>query len=463
MALVRRNRYFEEASDSDVAQTLLGEYEGLAADIAATAAVHPQLFQYQASDWDFMLSRLEGAGQICLVEAGSVRGVVPSLDGDPVAEIGYGATLLELDAELDARTEVGTVRALAWDPAGQELQDVEAADPAWAGNGDLTPDELAGATGRDQDQLWHGGSLAGDALQDWADGTLLRSRLAAMRGRARFQGLAAVRPGSVLQLSRLGTRFNGKVYVTGVRHEFTDNNWFTDAEFGLSRYSQAERADFSHAPAAGLAPAVQGLQVGVVTQLADDPAGEHRIRVKVPLAGMDEQGVWARVATLDAGDGRGTFFRPEVDDEVVLGFFHEDPAQPVVIGMLHSSAKVPPVTATEDNHDKAYVSRAGISLLFDDDKKVLTLETPGGNRLVLSDEDGILLADQRGNEVVMNSDGVSITSAKELALEANTDLKAAATNAEIKASAAFKAAGSASAEVSSSGTLTLKGAMVMIN
>ena len=41
---------------------------------------------------------------------------------------------------------------------------------------------------------------------------------------------------------------------------------------------------------------------------------------------MDEQGVWARVATLDAGNDRGTFFRPEVDDEVVLGFFHDDPA-----------------------------------------------------------------------------------------------------------------------------------------
>ncbi len=463
MTLVRRNRHFEDVSDSDAVEALLGEYD-LTADITATGVVHPQLLQYQATDWDFMLSRLESAGHICLVDAGTVSSVKPSLSGEPVADIGYGVTVLELDAELDARSQTGGVRALAWDPAGQELQEAEAADPGWAGNGNLTATELSEATGREEDFLWHGGSLAADALQAWADGAMLRARLAATRGRVRFQGLAAVRPGSVLQLSRLSDRFNGKVYVTGVRHEFSDNNWTTDAEFGLSRETPVERMAISHLPAAGLAPAVNGLQVGIVTQLADDPAGEHRIRVKVPLAGMDEPGVWARVATLDAGDRRGTFFRPEVDDEVVLGFFHDDPAQPIVLGMLHSSAKAPPLEAAEDNHQKAYFSRSGISLLFDDEKKVVTLETPGGNRLSLSDEDGgIVLEDQNGNKVVLNGDGIALTSAKELALKAKTDLKAEAVNAEIKASASLKAQGTSAAEVSSSGTLTVKGAMVMIN
>lgn len=463
MTLVRRNRYFEEVSDSDVAETLLGEYD-LTADIPATDAVHPQLLQYQATDWDFMIGRLESAGQICLVDAGTVSSVKPSLADEPVANLGYGVTVLELDAELDARSQTGGVRALAWDPAGQELQEAAAADPGWTGNGNLTAPDLSDAAGREEDLLWHGGSLAADALQAWADGALLRSRLAAARGRVRFQGLAAVRPGSVLQLSRLSDRFNGKVYVTGVRHEFSDNHWTTDAEFGLSQETHAEKMATSHLPAAGLAPAVNGLQVGIVTQLADDPAGEHRIRVKVPLAGMDEQGVWARVATLDAGDQRGAFFRPEVDDEVVLGFFHADPAQPVVLGMLHSSAKPPPLEATEDNHQKTYVSRSGISLLFDDDKKVVTLETPGGNRLSLSDEDqGILIEDQNGNQIVLNGDGIALASAKAVTLKASTDFKAEAVNAEIKGSASVKAEGSSSAEVVSSGALTLKGGMVMIN
>jgi Rhs element Vgr protein len=468
MTLVRRNRYFEKQSDSDVAGTLLDVYKGdgvSAGDITATTVVHPQLLQYQASDWDFLISRLEAAGQICFVAGGKVSSSTPSLSGKAVADLGFGATVLELDAEIDARTQTGAVRALAWDPAGQALLDVSAADPGWTGNGNLTASTLSGAAGRAEDLVWHGGSLASDELQSLADGAMLRARVAPTRARVRFQGLTAVRPGSVLTLSRLSDRFNGPVYVTGVRHEFNAGNWTTDAEFGMPRETHAERVAMSHLPAAGLAPAVHGLQVGIVTELAGDPGKEHRIRVKVPLAGMDEQGVWARVATLDAGDQRGTVFRPEKEDEVVLGFFHGDPAQPVVLGMLHSSAKPPPITPTDDNDEKGYVSRSKVAWRFDDKKKVAILETPGGNRLTLSDDaGGITLEDQNGNSIVLSKDGIALTSDKKaVTITAKSDLKAEAMNAEIKAKSGVTVKGSGTAEISSSGKLTVKGSMVMIN
>ena len=464
MTLSRHNRYFEEVTDSDVAEDLLAEYDDLAAEITATNVTHPQLLQYQASDWDFMLDRLEANGQVVIVTDGTVNSVMPALNPETDATILYGATLLELDAQFDARSQSGTIRALAWDPAAQELQEAEAIDPDWQNNSNLSVAELSNAAKREEDILWHGGSLATDALQSWADGTLLRTRLASSQGRARFQGLPNIKPGRLLNLAGVSERFNGVVYVTGVRHEFTDGDWTTDAEFGLPRRTHTEQFEVNHLPAAGLAPAVSGLQVGVVTQLADDPNGEHRIRVKIPIAGFDEQGVWARVATLDAGAERGMFFRPEVDDEVVLGFFHSDPAQPVVLGMLHSSAKAPPLEATEDNHQKTYVSRSGITLLFDDDESVLSLATPGGNSITLTDADsGMILEDQNGNKLIMNSDGIELSSAQALTLVATTDLTGEGINTEFTASAAFKAEGSATAEVSSSGTMTIKGALVQIN
>jgi Rhs element Vgr protein len=467
MTLVRRNRYFADKADSDVASELLDAYKAdkvSAGDIAATSVVHPQLLQYQATDWDFMVSRLEAAGQVVFVDAGKVSSVKPSLASKPVADLGFGATVLELDAEMDARSQTGGVRALAWDPAGQELLEASAADPGWAGNGNLGADKLSAAAGRKEDLVWHGGSLASDELQKLADGTLLRARLAATRGRVRFQGLSAVQPGTVLALSRLGDRFNGKVYVTGVRHEFSGGNWTTDAEFGLPRETLAERAAISHLPAAGLAAAVHGLQVGIVTEISGDPANEQRVRVKVPLAGMDEQGVWARLATLDAGSGRGTVFRPEKKDEVVLGFFHADPAQPVILGMLHSSAKAPPIEAGDENDGKGYVSRAKLALRFDDKKKSVILETPGGNRLTLSDDSGgLLLEDQNGNSIKLSSDGIALTSGKAVEMKAKTDLKGEGMNVEIKGSVGATVKGSSTAEISSSGTLTVKGSMVMIN
>lgn len=463
MTLTRKHRYFEDMTDKDVIEELLDEY-GIEADLTATSATHAQLLQYQATDWDFMLSRLEANGQFCAVENGTVRTFVPSLDEASNAEVIFGMNLLELDAEFDARSQAGSITARAWDPVEQTLQEVEAADPGWSSNSNLSSDDMVAATGRESDEIWHGGTLATDALQTWADGVLLRSRIAGSRGRARFRGVSALNLGQALTLSGVGDRFSGDVLMTGIRHEFVNNDWCTDIEFGADCEYHTQQFDVSSLPAAGLSPAVAGLQTGIVTALADDPAGEHRIRVKIPVAGMDEEGVWARLATLDAGNERGTFFRPEVDDEVVVGFFHDDPAYPVILGMLHSSALAPPEEVSEDNFLKGYTSRESLKLVFDDENGAIKLETPEANLLILTDgEGGITLSDQNNNLLVMNSDGIALTSDGDIKIVAGGDVTLEGTNMELKGSAAFKAEGSSSAEMSSSGTLTVSGSLVKIN
>ncbi len=463
MTLNRRNRYHEELTDSDIAETLISEY-GLSADLEATEVVHPQLFQYHASDWDFMISRLEMNGQVCAVENGTIRSFKPNLDAEPTVDVVFGENLIDLNAEFDARTQSSVIKTSAWNPADQAIAEAEASDPAWEGNGNLSVDDFTGATERDDQLLIHGGAIDSDTLQSWADSALLRARMAASRGRARFRGIPILRLGDVIQLASISERFNGKIFITAIRHEYANNQWVTDIEFGLPRSCHAEKFKIDHLPAAGLQPAVNGLQIGIVTQLADDPAAEFRVRVKVPVAGMDEQGVWARVSTLDAGAERGTFFRPEVDDEVVLGFLHNDPSQVVILGMLHSSAKAPPIEPTEDNHEKAYVSREGLRFHFDDDQKIITLDTPGGNKMLLTDADeGLVLEDQHGNKIEMNGNGISLTSVGEILLSASTDLNAEAANIKLNASTELKAEASASAEISSSGTMTVKGSLVQIN
>ncbi len=217
-------------------------------------------------------------------------------------------------------------------------------------------------------------------------------------------------------------------------------------------------------PAGGLLPAVNGLQIGIVTALESDPDGEDRIKVRLPLVSAAEEGVWARLATLDAGDERGTFFRPEIDDEVVVGFLDGDPRFPVVLGQCHSSAKPAPETATDDNHVKGYVSRSKLKLTFDDDKKVVVLETPAGNKLTLSeDAKSVSLEDQNGNSITLDDGGITLKSAKDLTLKASGDVKVEGTNVEFKAQSSFKAEGQSGADLKSSGTLTVKGSLVQIN
>jgi uncharacterized protein involved in type VI secretion and phage assembly len=252
--------------------------------------------------------------------------------------------------------------------------------------------------------------------------------------------------------------------VSGVRHTFAGGSWTTDAAFGLRPETHARTYPVSAVPAGGLVPTVPGLQIGVVTALADDPDGEDRIRVRLPLVSTSDEGVWARLATLDAGTTRGMFFRPEIDDEVVVGFLDGDPGAPVVLGQVHSSAKPAPEPPTDDNHVKGYVSRSAMKLLFDDDAKSVVLETPAGNRLTLSeDAKSVSLADQNGNAVTLDDGGITLTSAKDLTLTAAGDVKVEGANVSLSATSALKAASQANAELSAGGVLTVKGSTVRIN
>ena len=177
-----------------------------------------------------------------------------------------------------------------------------------------------------------------------------------------------------------------------------------------------------------------------------------------------DEGIYARVATLDAGDTRGSFFRPEVDDEVLVGFMNDDPRSPVIIGMMHSSAKPAPLEPQETNPEKGYVSRSKIKFIFNDEQKSIRIETPGSRVFEMNDsENSILVQDGDGNKIVMDSSGVTVQAATKLTLKAGSSLSVEAPQVSIKADASLSMEGSGSTSVSSSGVTEVKGALVKIN
>jgi uncharacterized protein involved in type VI secretion and phage assembly len=253
--------------------------------------------------------------------------------------------------------------------------------------------------------------------------------------------------------------------VTGVRHDFDPvQGWKTHVQFGSTAKWAAEEHDVSAPPAGALLPGVSGLQIGTVVS-NEDPDGEHRVRVRLPLVDEEEEGIWARVASLDAGAERGFFFRPEIDDEVVVGFLDDDPRRAVILGMLHSSAKAAPLTGSDDNHEKVYQSRSKMRLYFHDDKKLIQLETPAGNKITLSEEDkAITIEDQSGNKIAMTEDGITIESGKAIELKAGTELKLESGTAfSAKGGTELKLEGASAAELSSAATTKVKGGIVQLN
>ncbi len=463
MTIGRKSRYFEEMTDSDVFETILDEH-GLEKEVESTQTQHLELVQYEATDWDFIVSRADANGQLCFADDGKMAIQKPDFGQEPIVTTLYGATILELDAEMDGRLQYEGVKAENWDMANQEVQEVEASEPNYVGLGNISGADLGSSLGQPVFEMKHAGNIKQEELQAWADAKLQRSRLAKIRGRVRFQGFAEVKPGMVIELQGIGERFSGKAFVAGVQHQLGEGDWTTDVQFGLDEKWFAQENEISHTPASRLLPAVSGLQIGVVSVLEGDPEGEDRIKVRLPMVSPQDEGTWARLACLDAGDARGMFFRPEIGDEVVVGFVNGDPRDAVVLGSLHSSAKPTPEPISDDNFRKGFISKTELKVMLDDEKKSITLETPGGNVLMLDDDAGaITLEDQNGNKITMDSNGIKIESAGAIEIKAAQDLKAEAANVNLSAQMALKAEGSASAELSASGSTTIKGSIVQIN
>lgn len=480
MTVGRKNANFVDMKDSDIISQLVGAYSGLSSDVTATNTSYKELVQYYCTDWDFILTRAEANGFLVTADAGKVSVKAPQVESEPVLTLTYGIDLISFGADVDATAQFSVVKGFAWNPTDQAIQEVQAGPNQLTGQGDLAADTLAGVIAPNYFRLQTSVPLDNSTLTDWVKGQQVKSGLARIRGHAAFQGSAKVKIGDLVELKGVGNRFNGNVLVTAVNHQIKSGNWVTEIEFGLSPQWFTEQYATQAPLASGLVPGVNGLQIGVVKKLDADPDGQYKIQVSIPILQSETDGVWARLASFYGSSAVGAFFVPEIGDEVVLGYFNNDPSYPVILGSLYSSKLKPAYEFTADNFIKAVVTRSKLKLEFDDEKKVITVTTPGNNKIVISDDQkSILLQDQNSNKIELSSSGIVIDSPKDIKISAKgkvtidavgniestakADIKNQGLNINHQANVGFSAKGNATAELSASGQTTVKGAIVMIN
>ncbi|MGV3590384.1 MAG: type VI secretion system tip protein VgrG [Gammaproteobacteria bacterium] len=480
MTVGRKNACHLNKKDSDVITTLIGNHAGLTAEVTATTTQFKELVQYHCSDWDFMLARAEVNGMLVLLDAGKVSVKPPNGSASPVLTVTYGIDIMDFHAELDARAQYASVKAVSWDPATLKVEEQQAPSAALTNQGNITGATLAAVLGLDALRLQSNATLPTEALTAWAKAQQLKAELARIRGHVSFQGSSSVKVGDLIELKGVGDRFNGNVFVSGVTHALSDGNWVTRVDFGLNPDWFSEVTDLATPMASGLTSGIGGLQIGIVMKLDADPEGQHKVKVSLPLMGSGDQGVWARLAKFYGSSTFGAFFIPEIGDEVILGFINDDPSNPVILGSLYSSKNKPPYDLTSANNTKAVVTRSKMKLIFDEEKKKITLVTPANNTIVICDDTkSILIEDQTKNKIELNTSGITIDSPKDISIKAkgkitidavgnvavssNANITEDATNITHTAKVGFTAKGNATAEVSASGTTTIKGAMVLIN
>lgn len=480
MTIGRKNANFVNMTDNAIIAKLIGNCSGLSNSVDSTSVTYKELVQHYVSDWDYLLARAEVNGFWVQVEDAKVSVKAPVTSGSAVHTLTYGIDLIEFQAELDARWQLSSVASTSWDMSQQKIVTQKAPPAALTGQGDIDSKTLAAVLGVASFGLQSDAQVDSATLTSWAKAQQLKSGLSRIRGRMRFQGSAKVKQGVLLQLAGVGTHFNGNVLATNVIHQLQDGNWTTEVEFGMPAYWFAEQHPLEAPQAAGVTAGMSGLHIGVVKKLDADPENQYKIQVSIPVMQAETDGVWARFASFYGSSGFGAFIIPEIGDEVVLGFFNDDPSCPVILGSLYSSKHAAAYQLTAENNLKALVTRSKMKLEFDDDKKIITLLTPASNTIVISDDGkSILLQDQTGNKVELSTSGILLDSPKDITINAKgkvaisavnnveitakADVKTTGLNINNNANVGFVAKGAATAELSASGQTTVKGAMVMIN
>ena len=487
MTIARNNANFTSKTDSDIITSLIGNYSGLSNSVDSTSYQWEELVQYYATDWDFMLTRAEINGMYVMTDQNKVTVKQLKLDSSSVTYT-YGLDVYAFVAGMDARRQLTGVSAQGWDYKTQAIVNAAAAEPSFPDQGNLSASSLTSATAPDAFLLSTTAPLETAALQDWANAQLVRSRYAKIKGTIKVLGTSTVLPGSFITLAGMGARFNGVAFVSSIRHNIQDGEFFTTITTGIDDNWFVDKVRATAPPTSGLLPGVRGLVNATVKAINDDPESETRVQINIPVINPSGDGVWARMGNQYATNGAGFFWMPEVGDEVIVGFLNEDPRYPIILGSMYNGNNAPPYTPDEKNSKKAIWSNSKIYIEFDDENKNLTITTPGENKIILSDQNkNITVEDQNNNQIVMSDSGIKMTSPKDIeldasgsvkitgtqgvtvtssaamSLEASTDFTAKGLSVSISADTEMKVSGSATAEYSSGGETAVKGAIVMIN
>lgn len=194
-----------------------------------------------------------------------------------------------------------------------------------------------------------------------------------------------------------------------------------------------------------------GVVIGIVTN-NKDPDGMGRVKLKFPWRDSSDESYWARVVTLMAGKEMGTFFLPEVNDEVLVVFEHGDIEHPYVIGSLWNGKEKPPeLNSDGKNNIRMIKSRSGHIIRFDDkngNEKIEIIDKSEKNSIVI---------DTKENCITIMSD-------KDITISApNGKLAIEAKDIEIKSSSSTKIEAAAGMDLKASANMTVKGTTVNIN
>lgn len=384
--------------------------------------------------WDYLVGFLDSIGMMVNVRNGefSTLDILEAVPEEKYAAEN-GINVFMFSGREDESKKLSKASIEYWDPSSQSMEKIEAEQEGEKNIKTLSLNESRFLT---------------STMTRMANTFLKRSNHAVIQGELSTFGNLEAKAGDFLICNKVNKEIDKKkLLIRKEYHTFENASWKTEYTLGVESEQSFTETNSPSIPAqqaqTGQTNSVSGLQIGVVTQIEEDPDNQFRIKVRIPTLSQSGEGVWARLANVFSGNEIGSFFIPNVNDEVIVGCLGNNPDTPIILGSLYSSQNAMPFPIEKENYTKAFVTKEGTKIQLDDEKKSIELSTKKGNKLLISDDEkGFVLEDENGNKILMNADGITLDSSKDLILKARMDFKMDSAKAALSASATMDVKGS---------------------
>lgn len=144
----------------------------------------------------------------------------------------------------------------------------------------------------------------------------------------------------------------------------------------------------------------------------NDPEGLGRVRVEFFWGAGSKSSQWIRMIQPHSGLGKGFYFIPEIDEEVLIGFEGSNAQNPYVMG-AHYNGQKSSGYYTPKNDIKAIHTRSGIKIILNDADGSLELQDPSGNKYFM---------DGNGNSTLDAPKNITLNAGENIILNASKDI-----------------------------------------
>jgi len=398
---------FNNKTDKSMIETVISTSKGISLKKSSsklTEVTYDQFIRKQTSAWDFVRERASSFGLVINLE----NGAMSILDQDATTktqsiELGID-NILDIQLSLDAENLNQDIEINYWDVKPNEVSAVKKASKS----------DLAKAVSAPKAKF----TLLN--LTDKKEATGISNYFSTFETRSETKGTISI-PGSSdyklmqqLTLKSFPDSYNGSFPIGKVVHKLRYGTWVTEVGIGdtslfTNKNKKVEDPTIS---------AVRNIEIATAMKWEKDPKDLGRIPVKVLSFGTDKY--WVYPAQVGAGQKQASYLLPEENEQVIIGFLHDNYNQGFIATSTYLGKNKPPTPFKLDSKTPVgFLATAKMKLIFDDDKVEVELSSSSANKMVLDKGAGITI-DTNKNLKATSTSKTDIKASSKMTLKGST-------------------------------------------